>query len=264
MRQWIMAATAIGLGAPALAAPEGAPDFTGYWQHSPILEYRPVPGRAAPVGEKSKRPVNPNNVQVLIEGDDTSPLLLPWAADEVRKRAESRRAGTQIPTQQEECRASGVPGVLTLPAPVMFLQLEDKTIIVYQRDHQVRHIPMNAKHAENPPLTWYGDSVGHYEDDTLVIDTIALKGRSGVDIFGTPHTEALHVVERYTLAEGGKKLEARIDVEDPGAYTTPWSGVMVYDRSNAPMLLEEVCAENNYDVVAKKPYDIPTADKPDF
>jgi hypothetical protein len=92
-----------------------------------------------------------------------------------------------------------------------------------------------------------------------VIDTIALKGMSSVDIFGTPHTAALHVVENYRLRGDGKKLEATIWVEDPDAFTAPWSGVMVYDRANVPELVEEVCAENNFDVVTKKPYPIPTA-----
>ena len=262
MRPWFLAIAAFAPLAAASAAPAGMPDFTGYWQHSPILQYQPVPGSPAPV--RGKRIIDATNFQTLIEGDEASPILQPWAAAEVAKRAESRRVGRQIPTQQEECRASGVPGVLTLPAPVQFFQLPEKTVIVYQRDHQVRHIPMNVPHTNNPPLTWYGESVGHYDGDALVIDTIALKGRSSVDIFGTPHTEALHVVESYRLSGDGKKLEATIRVEDPGAFTAPWSGVMVYDRANVPALVEEVCAENNFDVVTKKPYPIPTAANPDF
>jgi hypothetical protein len=262
MRPWVLAIAAFTPLAAASAAPAGAPDFTAYWQHSPILQYQPVPGSAAPVRGKYIR--DATNSQTLVEGDETSPILQPWAAAEVAKRGESRRVGLQIPTQQEECRASGVPGVLTLPAPVQFLQLPRETVIIYQRDHQVRHVRMNAPHTNNPPLTWYGESVGHYDADTLVIDTIALKGMSSVDTFGTPHTAALHVVETYRLSGDNKKLEATIRVEDPGAFTAPWSGVMVYDRANVPELVEEVCAENNFDVVTKKPYPIPTATVVDF
>ena len=262
MRHRFLATAVIAPIAAASAAPADMPDFTGFWQHSPIAAYQPVPGSPAPVVDKHT--IDPTNLQTMVEGDDTSPILQPWAAAEVRKRSDSRRAGRQIPTQQEECRASGVPGVLTLPAPVQFLQLPEETVIVYQRDHQVRHIQMNASHTSNPPLTWYGESVGHYEADTLVIDTIALKGMSSVDIFGTPHTEALHVVERYRLTDNGKKLEALIRVEDPGAFTAPWSGSIAYDRSNVPALIEEVCAENNFDVATKKPYPIPFAANPDF
>jgi len=262
MRPWLLAIAACAPIAVASAAPAEAPDFTGYWQHPPTLQYRPVPGMAAPVRGKEIR--DAVNSQLLIEGDETSPILQPWAAAEVAKRAESRRVGLQIPTQTEECRASGVPGVLTLTAPVHFLQLPGETVIIYQRDHQVRHIAMNVPHKNNPPLAWYGESVGHYEGDALVIDTIAMKGGSSVDVFGTPHSEALHVVETYRLADGGKKLEATVRVEDPGAFTAPWSGVMVYDRVNVPALVEEVCAENNFDVVTKKAYPIPTAAVADF
>jgi hypothetical protein len=265
MRRWVLAIVAVAplaAASAAPAAPAGLPDFTGYWQHSPILQYQPVRGSPAPV--RGKRIRDATNSQTLVEGDETSPILQPWAAAEVAKRAESRRVGLQIPTQQEECRASGVPGVLTLPAPVQFLQLPGETVIIYQRDHQVRHVQMNVPHTKNPPLTWYGESVGHYDGDVLVIDTIALKGRSSVDIFGTPHTEALHVVETYRVTGNGKTLEATIRVEDPGAFTAPWSGVMVYDRANVPELVEEVCAENNFDVVTKKPYPIPTAAVADF
>jgi hypothetical protein len=262
MRHWFLAVAAIAPIAAASAAAAETPDFTGYWQHSPIAEYQPVPGSPAPV--HNKRPINTNNLQTLLEGEETNPILQPWAAAEVRRRADSRREGRQIPTQQEECRASGVPGVLTLPAPVQFLQMPKETVIVYQRDHQVRHIQMNVPHTNNPPLTWYGESIGHYEGDTLVIDTIGMKAMSSVDIFGTPHTEALHVVERYRLIDNGKKLEAVIQVDDAGAFTAPWSGSMVYDRANVPALIEEVCAENNFDVVTKKPYPIPFAANPDF
>ncbi len=262
MRPWFLAIAAFAPIVAASAAPAEMPDFTGNWLHSPIAQFQPVPGSPAPV--RGKRIVDATNLQTLIEGDETSPILQPWAAAQVAKRAESRRVGLQIPTQTEECRASGVPGVLTLTAPVQFLQLPGETVIIYQRDHQVRHIAMNVPHTNNPPLAWYGESVGHYEGDTLVIDTIALKGMSSVDTFGTPHTDALHVVERYRLAGDGKKLEATIRVEDTGAFTSPWSGVMIYDRVNVPALSEEICAENNFDVVTKKSYPIPTATPADF
>jgi hypothetical protein len=258
----IFLAVALAVPAAVAAAPSETPDLTGYWQHAPTDPYRPVTGYAAPV--RGKTLIDATNSRPIVEGDETSPILQPWAAEQVRRRGESRRLGLQIPTQQEECRASGVPGVLTLPAPVQFLQQPDKTIIVYQRDHQVRHVWMNVPHSSNPQPAWYGESVGHYESDALVIDTIGLKGMSSVDVFGTPHTAALHVVERYRLIEDGKKLEAEIAVDDPGAFTSPWRGTMIYDRSNVPNLVEEICAENNYDVVTKKPYPIPTAATPDF
>lgn len=102
--------------------------------------------------------------------------------------------------------------------------------------------------------------VGHYEGDTLVIDTIALNDKTFVDNFRTPHTEKLHVVERLRLVDGGKVLEATMRVEDPDAFNEPWSWMQRYDRVQAPMT-EQVCAENNQHLFD---YGIPEAQKPDF
>jgi hypothetical protein len=211
----------------------------------------------------------------------------------VAKRGESRRVGLQIPTQQEECRASGVPGVLTLPAPVQFLQLPGETVIIYQRDHQVRHVRMNAPHEINPPLTWYGESVGHYDGDTLVIDTVGMKmgPYSMIDWYGTPRSEALHVIERYRMLDyeaakdgferdskqhnnapgmplpnaSGKYLQLEFTIEDKNVFTTPWTATMTY-RSDGDSPLdwaENVCAENRNWYPGKEA-DVPRADKPDF
>ena len=97
-----------------------------------------------------------------------------------------------------------------------------------------------------------------------MVDTIGMNDKTPVDIFGTPHTDALHMVERYRLIDDGKQLEVTFAVEDPRAFTAPWTARMVYGRSNARELTEEACAENNLDVVTKEMYPIPTAAKPDF
>jgi hypothetical protein len=118
----------------------------------------------------------------------------------------------------------------------------------------------------------FGESIGHYENgDTLVVDTIRLNTRTFVDSFRTPHTEQLHVIERFRIIDGGKALEVNVHVEDPGAFTMPWNALQRYRRVERGPLAEAVCAENeavcaennanffNYDVEP-----IPTAAKPDF
>ena len=87
--------------------------------------------------------------------------------------------------------------------PCRLLQQPDKITILYDYDHQVRHVRMNQSHPAHVTPSWYGDSVGHYEGDTLVIDTVGIKVGpfAMVDWYGTPHTEALHVVERYRLLD---------------------------------------------------------------
>jgi hypothetical protein len=113
--------------------------------------------------------------------------------------------------------------------------------------------------------SWYGESVGHYEDgDTLVVDTIGISTKSFVDNYRTPHTGRLHVVERFRLIDGCKMLEDFITVDDPGAFTTPWSAVQRFRRQNPRVMVEDVCAENNYNYFNYDVAPLPEAAKPDF
>jgi hypothetical protein len=128
----------------------------------------------------------------------------------------------------------------------------------------VRHIYLTDKHSPNVKPSWFGESIGHYENgDTLVIDTIGLNTRTFVDQFRTPHTEKLHVVERYRLIEGGNAIEAIATVEDPGAFTTPWRAMQRYRRVQQGAMVEANCAENN-NFFALQVEPMPRADKPDF
>ena len=106
--------------------------------------------------------------------------------------------------------------------------------------------------------------VGHYEGDELVIDTIGLNDKTFVDNYGTPHTTQLHVVERFHMVDGGKTLAVDIKVDDPGAFTMPWTAKSTWRRVHAGRLIEDLCEPNNtfffgYDVAP-----VPTDDTPDF
>jgi hypothetical protein len=247
-----------------------SPDFSGFWQKGPMQEFRPIPGEAAAVPSIDGALDERNSYQPL-RGDYRHGNLRPWAAEVVKKYSDGELGGsaTHIPTPQEVCRASGVPMVLTLPGPVQFLQTPTRVTILYQRDHQVRRIYLNEPfHAMTRPSP-YGQSVGHYEGDTLVIVTIGQSADTPVDLFGTPHTEEMRVTERYRVIDNGARLEARVRVEDPKAFKQPWSGVIVYGRlpgsrwSHVTALDEEVCAENNLEVDGR-PYPIPTETRSPF
>jgi hypothetical protein len=119
---------------------------------------------------------------------------------------------------------------------------------------------LNVSHSANPKPSWYGESIGHYEGDTLVVDTIALNDKTSVDNYRTPHSEKLHVVERWKMIDDGKMLELTMRVDDPETYNEPWSAVRRYRRAQQAMT-EEVCAENNAHLFD---YHIPVADKADF
>jgi hypothetical protein len=151
-------------------------------------------------------------------------------------------------TADDTCRPSGVPQALNLIGPLQILQLKDRVVLIHERDQQVRHVWLNVGHSANPPRSWYGESVGHYEGDTLVVDTIGQNTRTVVDAFGTPHTEQLHVVERFQPFNTpfGKALFITVEVVDPGTFTTPWKGTLEYRQDRSVTDTDEnVCAENN-------------------
>ena len=132
---------------------------------------------------------------------------------------------------------------------------------MWQEDNQSRRIYMNVPHSANPKPSWYGESVGRYEGDTLVIDTIGLSDKTFVDIYRTPHTEKLHVVERWRMIDGGRMMEVIFTVEDTGAFYQPWTGMRRYRRVTQEAY-EKICAENNtFNLID---YKVPSAEKPDF
>jgi hypothetical protein len=241
---------AVGLTACLLltgaAQAQKAPDFSGVWQRTSESRYYAVPGdtEGKPLAQL------PNDNPQVVAGDFNNPILQPWVREVVKKNAETEQKLQYVPTAHGTCYPSGVPEVLNLREPVQLLQAKDKITILYQRDHQVRQILLANKHSAKLTPSWYGESIGHYEGDTLVVDTVgqAVKPLSYVDPFGTPHTEQLHVVERYRMISdnAGKGLEVTFRVEDPGAFTMPWKGMVVYRQVPRNTGFEEViCAENN-------------------
>src|SRR4030088_3057834 len=111
-------------------------------------------------------------------------------------------------------------------------------------------------------MTWFGESIGHYEGDTLVVDTVGLSAKTFVDNYFTPHTEQLHEIERFHMVDEGKTLEVNVRVEDPGPFTTSWNAIQRYRRMDQGPMVEVVCAENNGDHFHQEIGSIPTAEKP--
>jgi hypothetical protein len=136
---------------------------------------------------------------------------------------------------------------------------------MWRGDNLVRHVYLNVPHSDNPKPSWHGESIGHYEGNTLVVDTIALLEHplSFVDNYRTPHTGQLHVVERFQLTDPDT-VEVDITVEDPGAFTMPWKARQIMTRSTRGPMFESVCAEGNPDYFNLYPVPIPEADIPDF
>jgi hypothetical protein len=129
--------------------------------------------------------------------DLTNPILQPWAVDRLRKVNEETRSGKPPYSPRETCWFAGVPGfdVFSRLRPVYFLQTPNQVTIINEGDAQVRRVYLNVPHSPSVKASWYGESVGHYENgDTLVIDTVGLNDKTYIDNYLTPHTEQLHVV----------------------------------------------------------------------
>src|SRR6266700_4059280 len=165
-------------------------------------------------------------------------------------------------TAQSSCWPAGVPFFMGYggPDPLVFIQTPKQVRIMWREDNQSRRIYMDVPHSANLKPSWYGESVGHYEEDTLVIDTIGLNTKSFIDNYRTPHTEKLHVVERWRIIEADSILEVRFTVDDPDTFNQPWSAIQRFRRVPTPMD-EEVCAEGNFLLFD---YGVPQANKADF
>jgi hypothetical protein len=225
------------------------PDFSGFWEHTvPQEDWENLPSTALGPVHRSKASGLAHEGGTggnLWIGDYTNPILQPWAADVVKREGDRQLAGGPSLTNAAMCRPSGVPDVFTLIGSLEMLQGPNEVVFLYQRDNQSRHIYLNKQHATDREPSYYGDSVGHYEGDTLVVDTIDMNDKTATDRFGTPHTKALHVIERYRVVNDGRTLQDIFTVEDLGTFTTVWSGVLNYKRARVPKIEEEVCAENN-------------------
>jgi hypothetical protein len=114
--------------------------------------------------------------------------------------------------------------------------------------------------------SWYGHSVGRYEGNSLVIDTRGQNDKASVDRYGTPRSEKIRVVERYTIAPDGRTMTVNLTVEDPDTFTTPWSARVTYRRVaiEGNVIAERICSENNKDASTGKDYPVPMSARADF
>jgi hypothetical protein len=265
----IMAGLAGAWAVPAVAQQKTAPpifswDLTVGWIG--MGEFRAVPGRLPPVTNDPKYPFVPNGTgrqPTYHIADLTNPNLKPWVKEVMKKDNDEVLAGKVAFTPSQSCMPAGVPGFLALGGnmnPYWFLQTPKEVWMMRAADSQVRRVYLDVPHSPNPKPSWYGESVGHYEGDTLVVDTVGLNTETYVDNYRTPHTEKLHVVESWRMVNDRQAMEVTVTVEDPDSYYEPWSGMRRFRRV-AQQYMEEICAENNQHLFD---YKIPIASKPDF
>jgi len=186
------------------------PELSGQWGRDWFF-FEPPSSGPGPVISAGRR-ADGTLVDEPFVGDSTNPILRPNAAEAVRRQGEINRNGGLAPDAHNQCWPEPPPFILSLQFGVQILQQRDKVTFIYLADHHVRHVRLNVPHPENVIPTWEGDSVGYYEGDALVIDTVGIKVGPfpTVDLYGTPYSEALRVVERYRLING----EAARDAQD--------------------------------------------------
>jgi hypothetical protein len=208
---------------PAPHLPDGTPDLAGVWT-----------GFGSNAGDITKG---------LKPGEEV--LMLPWAIEKM-KTLKSQN------DPQANCLPSGVPR--GNPYPWRFVQ--DSThkaashiYILYEGNiHSFRQIFMDAKQPEDPDPTWFGHSVGRWEGETLVVDSIGFNDKFWFDYLGHPHTEKLHIVERYTRTDEAT-LSIEVTIDDPGTYHKPFTTQGRARLLPGEELLEYVCQENNIDLI---------------
>jgi hypothetical protein len=170
-------------------------------------------------------------------------------------------AGKIAFTPRQSCMPAGVPGfILYGGGAVRFLQTPKEVTMIFDGDMQVRHVYMDVPHSANVKPSWYGESVGHYEGDTLIVDTIGQNTKTVVDAYRTPHSDKLHVVERWRMVDNGNTLEVLVTVDDSDTYNQPWQGLRRYRRAQG-QLGEQICAEGNFLLFD---YGVPVAKTSDF
>lgn len=263
------------------------PDFSGYWGKNSVDPGSP-PSGPGPVTNKT-------HSFYMRMGDDENPILRPSAAEALRKAGAMSRKGENFPTPSNQCWPMSPP-LIWHSMEVEILQQKDVVTILHPFDQYVRRVRIGGKHPDHVTSSWFGDSIGHYEGDTLVVDTVGIKpGRySMVDNYGTPQTDRLHVVERIRLIDAedaarttfeiehsngridvdkggpsidesykGKGLQIVFTVDDPSMFTKQWSAQVVY-RHALDGWEEGICADNPHDLISGVDTDVPRAEKPDF
>src|SRR4051812_1068983 len=238
-------ATAFLMAAAAAQTPASPPDFSSNqtaWQTPNGTDYIAIPGTPPLIANDPAHPYISNGIAVRTGqqptyriADLSNPNLKQWAKDVMKKDNDEVLKGKIGFTPSSSCKQPGVPAAWLAGGPFFFIQTANEVLIIEEGDRHARRIRMDGPHSVNPKPSWYGESVGHYEDDTLVVDTIGFNTQTFVDNYRTPHSDKLHVVERYRLMQDGKTLEVRFMVEDPETFNQPWMAVRRFNKTKATL-----------------------------
>jgi hypothetical protein len=170
----------------------------------------------------------------------------PWqpaTKQEFDRRGAAEQSGSPLFDPTAACMPSGIPRILAAPYPIEIIQTPGQTVILHEVQHLFRVVRMDGQHPKAVAPSSFGDEVGHWEGDALVIDIVGLTDRTQIDEAGTSHTAALHVVER--IKRVGDALQDDFTIDDPKAFTKPWTARRTYLWRPDIRFQEYVCEENN-------------------
>ena len=240
-----MSAQTAPAAAPVPRAADGKPDLTGVWQGGSTQRgsWEEV-NVGVGVGGSGRNPSAP-----VVTGSNERPTgreaapYQPWAAKKVLEAF--NRRGIDDPTGL--CLPAGLPRIVMLGLfPQQFIQTPQQIVILYEYMNVFRVIPLNAKHPADMLPSYMGDSVAHWEGDTLVVDVIGFNDKTWLAGAGTFHSEALHITERYTRVDKDQ-INYEVTMDDPKVLTKPWTLRSTIMLREGTRVQEYVCAENNID-----------------
>ena len=230
---------------PVPRGSDGRPDLTGVWQGgSTVRGSWDDANSGFGVGGSGKNPDAPPVVgsNERPAGREAAPYQ-EWAAKKVLESFNKRA----IDDPTARCLPPGVPRSVMLGLfPQKIVQTPKEIVVLYEYMSTFRMIPLNAKHPDDLLPSYMGDSVGHWEGDTLVVDVIGFNDRTWLAGTGTFHSEALHVTERYRRVDRDR-IDYEVTMDDPKVFTKPWTLTSTLMLREGTRLQEYVCAENNLD-----------------
>jgi len=171
--------------------------------------------------------------------------LKPQYIDLLKKRIREKNAGKPETDTSTACFPHGMPRLMESPYPIEIVQTPGRITFLHEVAHEVRRIYLDQKHPKGLKDTFLGHSVGHWEGDTLVVDTIGINDKSFIDDEGEAHSNQEHLTERYRKINGGREIELTMTVDDPVTLEHPYSYKRVYEWRPDVRPAEYICEENN-------------------
>ncbi len=215
---------------PAASAKQGF-DMTGTWQ----MEGKYYAANATPVAQR------------ITKTADGGPVpLQAWAQKIYDKNIETEGKGIALVANQARCLPHGMPQMLyAAPAPIDVMQTPNEIGFIHELGRHVRVVYLNEPHEKDPDPTYFGNSIGHWEGDTLVIDTVGISHKTELDRLLMPHSDKLHVVERIRMPDHNH-LQFELTIDDPDTFTRPWKKTFIWDRQKpGTHIIEYICADGN-------------------